>query len=57
MEEASGEDPIAFHDAIYLTIVTISTVGYGDMSPVSLLAKVTICCMLAVVFVVVPQQV
>jgi len=57
MEEASGEDELPFHDAIYLTIVTISTVGYGDFSPNSLLAKVTICGMLAIVFVVVPLQV
>jgi hypothetical protein len=57
VEEASGEDELPFHDAIYLTIVTISTVGYGDFSPNSLLAKVTICGMLAIVFVVVPLQV
>ena len=27
--------PIKFHDALYFAFVTFSTVGYGDISPVS----------------------
>ena len=30
-----GAETFHFHDAVYFTIITITTVGYGDYYPVS----------------------
>jgi voltage-gated potassium channel len=28
-----GQDPLQFHQCVYFVFVTMSTVGYGDISP------------------------
>ncbi|KAK3233190.1 hypothetical protein CYMTET_56486 [Cymbomonas tetramitiformis] len=47
---------LEFHDALYLTVITVSTVGYGDLAPESIFSKVIIVCMLGFTFVVVPME-
>jgi hypothetical protein len=36
-------DDLSFVDAFYLTVVTVSTVGYGDLAPSSLYSKIFAC--------------
>ena len=36
-------DDLSFVDAFYLTVVTVSTVGYGDLAPSSLYLKIFAC--------------
>ncbi|THD22129.1 KCMA1 [Fasciola hepatica] len=36
-------NPIAYPTALYFTIVTMSTVGYGDITPVTFLGKCFVC--------------
>ena len=38
-DEEAPYDAIPLHDALYFVLVTITTVGYGDISPVSLGAR------------------
>ena len=33
-------EPYVFHDMIYYTIVTVTTTGYGDISPQSLVGQI-----------------
>jgi hypothetical protein len=39
LKEVWGVDTFLFHDALYFTVITISTVGYGDYYPLSILGK------------------
>ena len=41
-------DKIMYHDALYFLMVTVSTVGYGDMSPQTVLGRVAIIIMIAI---------
>lgn len=41
--DEGGVARFAWHDAFYLTVVTISTVGYGDLAPLTLEARLAIC--------------
>ena len=34
--ETWGTSTFDFHDAVYFTIITLSTVGYGDYYPISI---------------------
>lgn len=47
---------IYFHDALYFVVVTLFTVGYGDINPEQNLSK--LCCLILIILVVVlmPQQ-
>ena len=38
----SSESSITFWEAIYFTIITQSTIGYGDIVPKSLLARILV---------------
>jgi hypothetical protein len=31
-----GQRDLLFHDAVYFTLVTVATVGYGDLFPISI---------------------
>ena len=45
-----------FHEWVYFIIVTITTVGYGDISPVTTFGQVTTMLMLIFFVVLVPLQ-
>eukprot|EP00736_Rhodelphis_marinus_P002772 Rmarinus@m.10023 len=45
-----------FGQALYFTIVTMSTVGYGDFTPVTILGKIFMCSMIIISIAIVPQQ-
>jgi hypothetical protein len=57
VERAYNADvDILFHDALYFTIVTVSSVGYGDIQPQSWTAKMIVMCMICVALVFVGDQ-
>jgi len=48
--------PATFHEMIYFVVVSISTVGYGDVIPYSELGRATVMVLIIIVIVIVPQQ-
>ncbi|MFB6078423.1 MAG: potassium channel family protein [Halarchaeum sp.] len=55
-EHAANPDVSTFGDAFYYTVVTLSTVGFGDVLPVTTLGRwVTIAAIIAAI-ILVPQQ-
>jgi len=56
MNDRWGRERIYFHDALYLTIITISTVGYGDLFPLSLPGKMIVVCMIITSLIVISRQ-
>ncbi|CEL99665.1 unnamed protein product [Vitrella brassicaformis CCMP3155] len=44
------------HDWIYFVIVTISTLGYGDIAPQTITGRMTVVVLLSVTIVLLPQQ-
>lgn len=42
-QQEAGYGIAAFIDCVYFSIITIGTVGYGDISPVTALAKFVVC--------------
>ncbi|CAD8212795.1 unnamed protein product [Paramecium octaurelia] len=49
-------DKCNFHEMIYFTIVTLSTVGYGDVIPQSEEGRVCVIVLIIIVLVVIPKQ-
>ena len=43
--------PLSFHVAVYFIVVTITTVGFGDVVPVTIAGQIIIVCMLAIGYV------
>ncbi|KAJ3396427.1 hypothetical protein HDU92_003049 [Lobulomyces angularis] len=41
-------------DSFYFTVITISTVGYGDLAPVSIPGRITVCCLIIVSLGIIP---
>jgi len=56
MNNRWGRERIYFHDALYLTMMTISTVGYGDLFPLSLPGKMIVICMIITSLIVISRQ-
>lgn len=48
---------LQLHDAIYYTIVTISTVGYGDISPPTLPSRMLVALLLLTFMVMIPLRI
>jgi len=55
-EEGVCPDPLSFHDAFYFTIVTFSTVGYGDMSPVDTTGRMVMVVMIILFIYLIPVE-
>ena len=61
LEAAEGEEEIPYasyplHTSLYFVLITITTVGYGDISPVSIAARFATMAMICVTFVLLPMQ-
>jgi voltage-gated potassium channel len=55
-EHAANPDVSTFGDAFYYTVVTLSTVGFGDILPVTRAGRwVTVCSIIAAI-IVIPRQ-
>ena len=52
----SHEHGLLFHNAYYFVITTITTVGYGDIAPITGLGKLTIMAMIGGAFLLIPKQ-
>jgi hypothetical protein len=55
-EENYAEGKIPFHDVLYFVVVSITTVGYGDISPRSLGSKVITMLMILAMLIWLPTQ-
>ena len=55
-ETGEPEYRLLYHDAFYYTIITMSTVGYGDFYPISIPGKFLVSLMLAVTFAIISKQ-
>ncbi|CEL99297.1 unnamed protein product [Vitrella brassicaformis CCMP3155] len=56
LEEKNTEGPFDFHTMLYFVVITISTVGYGDIVPESPAGRVIVCALLAFFFISIPVQ-
>jgi hypothetical protein len=45
-----------YHHYIYFTVVTMSTVGYGDIIPITIIAKIIVMLLIIAILVVIPKQ-
>ncbi|KAE9117531.1 hypothetical protein PF010_g8561 [Phytophthora fragariae] len=56
--EQYGEDEkLQFHDSLYFVLVTVSTIGYGDITPRTSLGHVFVIVMIIGIFTIVPAEV
>eukprot|EP00948_MAST-09A_sp_MAST-9A-sp1_P002570 g2570.t1 len=55
--EQIGLGPLYFMDAVYFTIVTFATVGYGEFVPNTMLGKVVVCFAILFFLVMTPVQI
>lgn len=49
-------EPCTFHEMVYFTVVTLATVGYGDVTPKSEEGRVCVIVLIIIVLVVIPKQ-
>ncbi|KAE9146556.1 hypothetical protein PF001_g8566 [Phytophthora fragariae] len=52
-----GLDPLEFHQAMYFVFVTLSTVGYGDISPHTTAGQFFVIFIIVVVVTVIPREI
>lgn len=56
-EDTTSNEIMPFHDAFYFVVVTMSTVGYGDIAPISFKSRLLVACLLMTFMVFVPGQI
>jgi len=49
-------EKLEYHDALYFIVVTLSTIGYGDIVPVTLPGKTVVIVLIVVTFMIIPKQ-
>ncbi|CAD8072511.1 unnamed protein product [Paramecium primaurelia] len=49
-------DECTFHEMVYFTVVTLATVGYGDVTPQTEEGRVCVIVLIIIVLVVIPKQ-
>ncbi len=54
--ERSQDNMLPFHHSVYFVVVTIATVGYGDIVPETEAGKMLVIAIIVVTFVLVPKQ-
>jgi Ion channel len=47
---------IKFHDALYFSVVTLSTIGYGDIIPKTVGGKTVVIGLIIITFIIIPKQ-
>jgi len=47
--------PLKFHDSSYFVVVTLLTVGYGDINPMSYLGKLVVLFIIVFTIVLIPR--
>ena len=57
MSEKWGMSHLQFHDALYFTIVTVATVGFGDIYPLSVAGKFLVIILIATTIVIISNEV
>lgn len=55
-DERKPYEAFPFHNSLYFVIITITTVGYGDITPQSTEARLASLLMVATTFVLLPWQ-
>ena len=54
--ERSEDNQLPFHHSVYFIVVTIATVGYGDIVPETETGKMLVIALIIITFVLVPKQ-
>mmetsp|Transcript_28908 Transcript_28908/g.47517 ORF Transcript_28908/g.47517 Transcript_28908/m.47517 type:complete len:1252 (+) Transcript_28908:93-3848(+) len=54
--EAFGQGGLSWHNALYFVVVTLTTVGYGDIGPENTAARFTVMLIILIAIIVVPLQ-
>lgn len=50
------DSPMKFHDSLYFVVVTLFTVGYGDIYPTTIFGKVIVMFIIIFTIILIPQQ-
>ncbi|ETN18351.1 hypothetical protein PPTG_21546 [Phytophthora nicotianae INRA-310] len=56
-DEYDEDDKLEFHDSLYFVLVTVSTIGYGDITPRTLLGHMFVIVAIIAIFTIVPAEV
>lgn len=55
-EWTDSKKALHFHDALYYTVMTFTTVGYGDVAPEGVVGRLVMLVIISVTFVLVPFE-
>lgn len=50
-------EEMKFADSLYFVVVTVSTIGYGDILPIRSYSRIFVACMIAVIFTIFGNQI